>query len=89
MFGYVIVNEPELKIKEYRKYKGVYCGLCQTLKRKYGPLGQLCLNNDMTFAALLLMGLYEDEEAGITAAGFIRRKRDAFMKIPVWNMRRI
>ena len=64
MFGYVIVNEPELKIKEYRKYKGVYCGLCQTLKHKYGPLGQLCLNNDMTFAALLLMGLYEDEEAG-------------------------
>lgn len=64
MFGYVVVNEPELKIKEYRKYKGVYCGLCQTLKRKYGPLGQLCLNNDMTFAALLFMGLYEEEEKG-------------------------
>ena len=41
MFGYVIVNDPELKIKEYRKYKGVYCGLCQTLKRKYGPLGSI------------------------------------------------
>lgn len=64
MFGYVVINEPELKIKDYRKYRGVYCGLCQTLKRKYGPLGQLCLNNDMTFAALLFMGLYDEEETG-------------------------
>ena len=64
MFGYVVINEPELKIKDYREYRGVYCGLCQTLKRKYGPFGQLCLNNDMTFMALLHMSLYEDEEAG-------------------------
>ena len=64
MFGYVVINEPELKIKDYREYRGVYCGLCQTLKHKYGPFGQLCLNNDMTFMALLHMSLYEDEEAG-------------------------
>lgn len=64
MFGYVVINEPELKIKDYREYRGVYCGLCQTLKRKYGPFGQLCLNNDMTFMALLHMSLYEAEETG-------------------------
>lgn len=64
MFGYVVINEPELKIKDYREYRGVYCGLCQTLKRKYGPFGQLCLNNDMTFMALLHMSLYEDEKVG-------------------------
>ena len=65
MFGYVVINEPELKIKDHRKYKGVYCGLCQTLKRKYGPLGQVCLNNDMTFMALMHMSLYEGEMPGI------------------------
>lgn len=65
MFGYVVTNEPELKIKDHRKYKGVYCGLCQTLKRKYGPLGQVCLNNDMTFMALMHMSLYEGEMLGI------------------------
>lgn len=64
MFGYVVTNEPELKMKDYREYRGVYCGLCQTLKKKYGPLGQLCLNNDMTFMALLHMSLYEDEYSG-------------------------
>ena len=61
MFGYVVINEPELKMREHRKYKGVYCGLCQILKRKYGPFGQVCLNNDMTFMALLHMSLYEGE----------------------------
>ena len=64
MFGYVVVNEPELKVREHKKYKGVYCGLCQILKRKYGPFGQLCLNNDMTFMALLHMSLYEDDMLG-------------------------
>ena len=33
MFGYVTANEPELKVKDYHKYKAYYCGLCQTLTR--------------------------------------------------------
>ena len=32
MFGYVTAYEPELKVKEFHKYKGYYCGLCQQLK---------------------------------------------------------
>ncbi len=64
MFGYVVVNESELKVREQKKYKGIYCGLCQILKRKYGPVGQLCLNNDMAFMALLHMSLYEGELPG-------------------------
>ena len=36
MFGYVTANEPELKVKDYHKYKAYYCGLCQSLKRQYG-----------------------------------------------------
>ena len=34
MFGYVTANEPELKVKDYHKYKAYYCGLCQSLKRR-------------------------------------------------------
>lgn len=34
------------------------------IKTQVWPLCQLCLNNDMTFMALLHMSLYEDEEAG-------------------------
>lgn len=61
MFGYVTVCEPELKVKDLRKYKAYYCGLCSRLKKKYGNLGQLTLTYDMTFAIVLLTSLYESE----------------------------
>lgn len=59
MFGYVTICEPELKVKDLRKYKAYYCGLCRTLKKKYGSLGQMTLTYDMTFAVVLLNSLYE------------------------------
>lgn len=61
MFGYVTANELELKVKDYKKYKAYYCGLCQTLKERYGAAGQVTLTYDMTFAILLLTSLYESE----------------------------
>ncbi len=62
MFGYVIVNKPELKMKEFDRYQAFYCGLCHSLKAKFGIRGQLSLNYDLTFAAVLLSALYEPEE---------------------------
>lgn len=62
MFGYVCINQPELKIKDYEVYRGYYCGLCNNLHKRYGRIGQMLLNYDMTFLALLLCGLYEPEE---------------------------
>ncbi len=59
MFGYIKVNEPELKIREYATYRAYYCGLCRELKRKYGQLGRLTLTYDMTFFIMLLSSLYE------------------------------
>lgn len=59
MFGYVTAFEPELKVKDYKKYKAYYCGLCRSLRKRYGHLGQLTLTYDMTFAIILLTSLYE------------------------------
>lgn len=59
MFGYVMVNKPELKIREFTRYKGFYCGLCHTLQRRHGRRGQLTLTYDMTFLVILLSSLYE------------------------------
>ena len=61
MFGYIIVHKPELKIREYETYKASYCGLCRSLKKRHGRIGQMTLSYDMTFLALLLTGLYEPE----------------------------
>ena len=59
MFGYVTINKPELKIKDYARYRGYYCGLCKTLKEEYGRFGQMTLTYDMTFLIILLTSLYE------------------------------
>ena len=64
MFGYVTAYEPELKVKDFRKYKAYYCGLCRSLKERHGTLGQLTLTYDMTFLVILLTSLYECETKG-------------------------
>ncbi len=61
MFGYVNVYKPELKMKDFYQYKAYYCGLCKTLKDKFGRFGQMTLSYDMTFLILLLTSLYEAE----------------------------
>ena len=65
MFGYVVMNKPEMKFKDYDLYRTFYCGLCHVLKDKYGFSGQISLTYDMTFVVLLLSALYEpDTEQG-------------------------
>lgn len=59
MFGYIIINKQELKFREFDCYQSYYCGLCQSLKERYGRKGQLTLSYDMTFVVMLLTSLYE------------------------------
>ncbi|MGN0321080.1 MAG: DUF5685 family protein [Lachnospira sp.] len=61
MYGYIVVNQPELKFKEYAVYRSYYCGLCDALKDAYGIKGQISISYDMTFLVMLLTGLYEPE----------------------------
>lgn len=62
MFGYVLVNKPELKIREFENYRSYYCGLCHQLKEEYGTFGRMMLNYDMTFLIMLLSDLYDAED---------------------------
>lgn len=57
MVGYVRMCKPELKIREYDQYKGVYCSLCKRLGKRYGFPLRMALSFDMTFYALLAMAL--------------------------------
>lgn len=58
MFGYIRPFRPELKCKDLDLYQATYCGLCCTLRERYGLLAPMFLSYDLTFLALLL----EDEE---------------------------
>ncbi|RKD31967.1 hypothetical protein BET03_11865 [Thermohalobacter berrensis] len=57
MFGYIMPYKDELKVREYRVFKGYYCGLCKTLGREFNQIVRLGLNYDLTFLALLLSSL--------------------------------
>ena len=59
MFGYVMVNQDELKLKDYNRYRSFYCGLCRVLEKKYGISGKLELTYDMTFVDILLNAYME------------------------------
>lgn len=60
MFGYVKIYKPELKVKHYEAYKGVYCSLCKTLKKEYGVFASLTLNYDFTLLALTRLAFAEE-----------------------------
>lgn len=57
MLGYVRVNRPECKFKEYEYYRGVYCGLCRSLGRCTGQCSRMLLGYDFTFMALVRLSL--------------------------------
>lgn len=61
MFGYINVNKSELSEENKKIYQSYYCGLCQRLHHNCGMKGQMLLSYDMTFAVVLLTGLYELE----------------------------
>lgn len=55
MLGYVRINKPEMKVKEYELYRGLYCSLCKAMGKHFGIFSRLTLSYDITF--LLLMRL--------------------------------
>lgn len=57
MLGYVRMYKPELKVKEYETYRGLYCTLCKNLGRQYGILSRLILSYDLTFLALIILSV--------------------------------
>ena len=65
MFGYVEANKKQLTSEEERLYRGYYCGLCRSLRRQFGTVGRLTLNYDITFMALFLADLYDEEGTGM------------------------
>ena len=64
MFGYVMANLSELSKPERARYSAVYCGICRRIRTCASNTARLGLQYDMAFLALLLMSLYEPEEAG-------------------------
>ncbi len=65
MFGYIVLSSSASK-EDKELYRKAYCGLCHTLKEKYGKDGMMALSYDMTFLTLLLSDLESCERKGGT-----------------------
>lgn len=61
MFGFVRPLRDELKMREYDRFRSVYCGLCHEIARRYGFLHTLALSYDCAYLALVLMSCETDE----------------------------
>ena len=66
MFGYVTASWKELSKQEKDRYGSIYCGICRRIREQSGGTARIALSYDMAFLALLLMSLYEPEEASGT-----------------------
>ncbi|MCR5295999.1 MAG: DUF5685 family protein [Clostridiales bacterium] len=67
MFGYIAPALRSLPEDRQERYRSFYCGVCHSLKSRFGQAGRVSLSNDMTFLAMLLSSLYEPEGA-VTAS---------------------
>ena len=78
MFGFVTASVKELDQAQQDRYGGVYCGICRQIKLRANQSARLGLSYDMVFLALLLMSLYEPEEAHgpLRCAAHPLRRRD-------------
>lgn len=57
MFGYIKPNKEQLKVIELERFKSIYCGLCTSIRRRYGGVYSNFLSYDITYFALVLGSL--------------------------------
>jgi hypothetical protein len=61
MFGYIMPEKPEMKIKEFDIYRAFYCGVCKSIGRRHGQIKRMTLTYDATFLAILLSSVMKIE----------------------------
>lgn len=62
MMGFVLPGLESLREEEKVRYHAVYCGVCRSIRARYGQRCRLTVSYDMTFMAMVLGSLYEPEE---------------------------
>lgn len=59
MFGYIRPYKPELLMKEFTKYRSIYCGLCKQIGELAGTLPRVTVAYEITFLGVLLFAVSE------------------------------
>lgn len=62
MFGFILPNLNSLGEEEKARYQAVYCGVCRSIRARYGQRCRITVSYDMTFMAMVLGSMYEPVE---------------------------
>ncbi len=57
MLGYIRTDNDELRMREYRFYRALYCGLCHRMGKCTGQCSRLTLSYDFAFLAAVRLSL--------------------------------
>lgn len=63
MFGYIMPDKSELKMKEYELFRAYYCGVCKSMGRSFGPISRFALSYEAVFLGLLLSAVNKEKSA--------------------------
>ena len=83
MFGYVRPQPLELRVREYRYYRGVYCGLCRAQGRCTGQCSRMTLSYDYVFVSLLRLALENGNPTDTDGAAVVRFERRRCLPHPL------
>lgn len=61
MFGYIMPDKAELKMKEYELFRAYYCGVCKSMGRSFGPISRFALSYEAVFLGLLLSAVNKEK----------------------------
>lgn len=61
MFGFVVANSEKLTEEQRKKYRGVYCGLCEDLGEDRGFRYRFSLTYDLVFLVIVLSAVTGEE----------------------------
>lgn len=61
MFGYIMPDKAELKMKEFELFRAYYCGVCKSMGRSFGPISRLALSYEAVFLGLLLSAVNKEK----------------------------
>ena len=81
VFGYIQIFEPELKIREYKCYRGAYCGLCRQMGKCTGQCSRLTLRYDAAAMVLLRMAARGTQPIFVQKRCFLHPSLESFKAI--------
>ena len=79
MFGYIMPEKPELKIKEFEIYRAYYCGVCKSIGKRHGQIKRMTLTYDAAFLAMLLCSILNIETKLVRERCIVHPNKKSFV----------